>query len=63
VGPVAVPESRDPARPRTIDVAGTVLVAAVLAPFVFAVTKGSWWGWASLPTLGCLLVSGLAAVG
>lgn len=58
-----VPESRDPARPRTIDLAGTVLVAAVLAPFVFAVTKGSSWGWASLPTLGCLLVSVLAAVG
>ncbi len=58
-----VPESRDPARSRTIDIAGTVLVAAVLAPFVFAVTKGSSWGWASLPTLGCLVVSVLAAVG
>ena len=58
-----VPESRDPTRARSIDVAGTVLVAAVLAPFVFAVTKGSSWGWASLPTLGCLLVSVLAAVG
>ena len=58
-----VPESRDPTRARSIDVAGTVLVAAVLAPFVFAVTKGSSWGWVSLPALGCLLVSVLAAVG
>ncbi len=58
-----VPESRDPNRPRSIDLAGTVLVAAVLAPFVFAVTKGSTWGWFSAPTLVCLLVSVLAAVG
>jgi EmrB/QacA subfamily drug resistance transporter len=58
-----VPESRDPNRARSIDLAGTVLVAAVLAPFVFAVTKGSTWGWFSAPTLVCLLVSVLAAVG
>jgi EmrB/QacA subfamily drug resistance transporter len=58
-----VPESRDPSRPRTIDLAGTVLVAAVLAPFVFAVTKGSSWGWWSVPTVACLVISVLAAVG
>lgn len=58
-----VSESRDPTRPRTIDLAGTVLVAAVLAPFVFAVTKGSSWGWTSPATLACLAVSVLAAVG
>jgi EmrB/QacA subfamily drug resistance transporter len=57
-----VAESRDPSRPRTIDIAGTVLVAAVLAPFVFAVTKGSSWGWASPATLGCLAVSVAAGV-
>ncbi|MFF5992765.1 MFS transporter [Prauserella flavalba] len=57
-----VPESRDPARPRKIDVAGTLLVAAVLAPFVFAMTEGSSWGWASVPTLVCLVISVVAAV-
>lgn len=57
-----VPESRDPNRPRSIDVAGTVLVACVLAPFVFAMTKGSDWGWLSVPTLVCLIITVLAAV-
>ncbi|MBK1786328.1 MFS transporter [Prauserella cavernicola] len=58
-----VPESRDTARPRTIDLWGTLLVAAVLAPFVFAMTEGSSWGWASAPTLVCLVISVAAAVG
>jgi EmrB/QacA subfamily drug resistance transporter len=58
-----VSESRDPARARSIDIAGTVLIAAVLAPFVFAVTKGSSWGWASPATLVCLAVAVLAGVG
>ncbi|GAA4783401.1 MFS transporter [Actinomycetospora chlora] len=58
-----VAESADPERSRRIDWAGTVLVAAVLVPFVFAMTEGSTWGWLSLPTLACLLVSVLAAVG
>jgi MFS family permease len=59
----AVPESRDPSRPRSIDLAGTGLVAAVLVPFVFAVTKASSWGWLSVPTVVCLVISALAAVG
>ncbi|GAA4924355.1 EmrB/QacA subfamily drug resistance transporter [Actinomycetospora succinea] len=59
----AVPESRDPDRPRSVDLAGTVLVAAILAPLIFAVTEGSTWGWASPATLGCLAVSVLAVVG
>ncbi|HET6500602.1 MAG TPA: MFS transporter [Amycolatopsis sp.] len=58
-----VPESRDPTRSRSIDFAGTVLVAAVLVPFVFAVTKASSWGWLSVPTLVCLVITALAAVG
>jgi len=57
-----VPESRDPERSRTIDWAGTVLIAAVLAPFVFAVTKASTWGWLSVPAVSCLVVSVLSAV-
>lgn len=58
-----VPESRDLSRPRTIDLAGTVLVAAVLAPFVFAMTNASSWGWLSVRTVACLVISALAAVG
>ena len=58
-----VAESSDPNRPRSIDMAGTALVAGLLAPFVFAVTKGASWGWASWPTLICLAVSVACAVG
>ncbi|GAA1673472.1 MFS transporter [Glycomyces endophyticus] len=58
----AVAESRDPGRSRSIDIAGTVLVALVLAPLIFALTEGSAWGWASAKTVGCLLVSAIACV-
>lgn len=57
-----VPESRDPSRARTIDLPGTVLIAAALVPFIFAMTKGASWGWLSLPTLACLATSVLAVV-
>ncbi|NMO90936.1 MFS transporter [Actinomycetospora sp. TBRC 11914] len=58
----SVGESSDPDRPRRIDLAGTVLVAATLVPFVFAVTEASSWGWASARTIGCLVASVVAAV-
>ncbi|MFR9806702.1 MFS transporter [Pseudonocardia sp. RS010] len=58
-----VAESSDPERSRRIDWAGTVLIAGVLVPFVFAVTEGSSWGWVSVPTLVCLVTTVLAAVG
>jgi EmrB/QacA subfamily drug resistance transporter len=58
-----VPESRDPDRPRSIDVAGSLLVAGILTPFVFAMTQGSSWGWWSVPTVVCLAISVLAALG
>jgi EmrB/QacA subfamily drug resistance transporter len=57
-----VAESRDPDRPRSIDFAGTVLVALTLAPVVLALSKGSDWGWASAATLGSLAVSIAAGV-
>ena len=60
-----VSESRDPHRSRSIDYAGTVLIALTLAPLVLALSKGSAWGWASAATLGSLAVSigsGLAFV-
>ena len=58
-----VQESSDPNRPRTIDLAGTALIAGILVPFVFAMTKGGDWGWVSVPTLSCLVVSVAATVG
>ena len=58
----AVKESRDPNRPRSIDYAGTVLVALILAPVVLALSKGNDWGWASPATLGCFAISIVATV-
>ncbi|MFB6840326.1 MFS transporter [Streptomyces sp. NPDC056361] len=58
-----VPESRDPSRPRSVDLAGTALIAAVLVPFVFAVTEGADWGWLSAPTLVCFAISAVSVVG
>lgn len=58
-----VRESFDATRPRTIDLAGTVLIACLLVPFVFAMTEGSTWGWFSVPTLACLVLSAAATVG
>ncbi|GGI47482.1 MFS transporter [Agromyces flavus] len=60
---VAVQESSDPNRSRSIDWTGTVLIAAILAPLIFGLTNGSAWGWASLPTLSCFAITILAAVG
>lgn len=53
----AVSESRDPHRSRSIDYAGSVLIALTLAPLVLALSKGSAWGWASPATLGSLAVA------
>ena len=57
-----VSESRDPNRPRSIDFAGTILIALTLAPLILALSQGSEWGWTSLPTLGCLVVAVVACV-
>ena len=58
-----VSESVDPNRPRTVDIPGTVLIAVALVPFVLAMTEGPTWGWASLPTLFCLLLSVAGVIG
>jgi EmrB/QacA subfamily drug resistance transporter len=57
-----VQESSDPNRPRSIDIAGTILIALALGPIILALSKGNDWGWASLSTLGCLAISIVAAV-
>jgi MFS family permease len=59
---VTVTESRDPERPRSIDYAGTGLVALTLMPLILALSEGSDWGWFSLATLGCLAVAAGAGV-
>jgi EmrB/QacA subfamily drug resistance transporter len=52
-----VSESRDPDRPRSIDYAGTALIALTLTPLILGVTKSSDWGWISAGTLGCFGLS------
>ena len=58
----SVAESRDPDKPRSIDYAGTVLVALTLGPVILALSEGSDWGWASAATLGCLALALAAGV-
>ena len=55
-------ESRDPSRSRSIDWLGTLLIAAILGPLILALSEGSDWGWTSLATLGCLVISVVAAI-
>jgi EmrB/QacA subfamily drug resistance transporter len=57
-----VPESRDPNRPRSIDVAGMLLVALVLVPFVLALSEGPAWGWGSAKTLISFAIAVVACV-
>src|SRR4051812_24412049 len=57
-----IAESRDPGRARSIDYAGTVLIALILAPIIFALTKGPDWGWLSGRTIVMFLISIAAAV-
>src|SRR3954469_7394055 len=57
----AVQESRDPTRSKSIDWTGTVLIAAIFVPLVLALSEGPSWGWASLATIGCLVISVVAA--
>jgi MFS family permease len=55
-----VSESRDPARPRSIDYAGTVLDALTLMPLILGVSKSGDWGWLSVPTLACFAIAVVA---
>lgn len=52
-----VAESRDPDRPRSIDYAGSVLVALTLMPLILGVSKSGEWGWVSPGTLACLAIT------
>jgi EmrB/QacA subfamily drug resistance transporter len=57
-----VQESRDPHRSRSIDYAGTLLIAVALVPLVLGFSKGGDWGWTSAATLGCFLASVVGTV-
>jgi Na+/melibiose symporter-like transporter len=60
-----VAESKDPTRSRSIDYAGSVLIALTLAPIILALSKGGDWGWFSAATIISVLVgiaSGFAFV-
>jgi MFS family permease len=52
-----VEESRDPNRSKSIDFAGTVLIAVILVPLVLALSEGGDWGWTSFATLVCFPIS------
>ena len=54
---LSVSESRDENRSRSIDYAGTVLVALTLGPLILALSEGSDWGWTSFATLATLAVT------
>jgi EmrB/QacA subfamily drug resistance transporter len=60
---LTVKESRDPNRSHSIDFAGTVLIAVILVPLVLALSEGPKWGWVSVATIGCLVLSVLGAIG
>ena len=60
---LTVRESRDPNRSHSIDILGTVMIAVLLVPLVLALSEGTSWGWVSLPTIGCFVVSVLGAFG
>jgi EmrB/QacA subfamily drug resistance transporter len=51
-----VSESRDTTRSHSIDYAGSALIALTLGPLILALSKGSAWGWVSVPTLACVAV-------
>ncbi len=57
---LTVAESSDPGRPRSIDYAGTVLVALTLMPLILGVSKSGDWGWLSPATLTCFAVTVVA---
>ena len=50
-----VEDSRDETVPKSIDIAGLVLVIVSIATFTFGIDRASEWGWLSAPTLACVI--------
>jgi EmrB/QacA subfamily drug resistance transporter len=59
LAPVALPESKDEAAPRTLDLAGAATATLGLASLIYAVSEAPKNGWVSISTLG---TAGLGAV-
>ena len=57
-----IEESKDPNRSRSIDYLGTILVAAVLVPIIYGMTKATDWGWISVETFSMFALSAAAAI-
>ena len=57
-----IEESKDPTRSRSIDYLGTVLVAAILVPLIYGMTKATDWGWFSIGVASMFGLSVLAAI-
>ena len=55
--PVLLPESADPLRPRTYDIAGAVTITAALVLLVFSVSEAPEAGWTAATTIGALAAS------
>ncbi|MFJ7072095.1 MFS transporter [Streptomyces sp. NPDC098781] len=55
-----VPDSRDPAAPRQLDLTGALTVVCALAAITLAVERGSVWGWDHARTLTLLGIAVLA---
>lgn len=56
-----IQESNDPSRSRSIDYVGTLLVAGILTPVIFGMTKATDWGWISVATLAMFGLAAAAA--
>src|SRR5690349_9197865 len=52
-----VPESSDPAAPRTVDYGGVALSASSLTAMTLALIQGTTWGWGSAGVIGLLVAS------
>ncbi|MEV6394471.1 MFS transporter [Streptomyces sp. NPDC051907] len=50
-----VPETRDEAAARGLDVPGVIVLAAGLSAIMIGVDQGGHWGWSSPATLACLV--------
>ncbi|MFD4247578.1 MFS transporter [Streptomyces sp. NPDC058525] len=50
-----VPETRDEAAARGLDVRGVIVLAAGLSTVMIGVDQGQHWGWSSPATLACLI--------
>ena len=51
----AVEDTRDETVPRSVDIAGLILVVVSIATFTFGIDRTTVWGWLYAPTLACII--------